>query len=431
MSDADREAQIVLIRKSFQTNTMKKKTKPIVPRIATTKAPVSVLRVVQDLASGIYEGAFVSKDGALGWLAFEPAFNLDEWHLQPIGETLYSGRLGIALFFAALAKISKEKKWRIAALQCLIPLRAALAEPPNTIGPIVHSMGGMAGIGSLLYGLLCISRLIEMPSLALEGISLIDQFDEATFELDTEGDLIYGSAGLLLALSTYSVLVEAPQALRLAAQCVRYLISKAESYHTPEPSNVHLGLSHGASGIALALLRATKILPDQASMLTEAAAKALAYERRFFSEKERNWPRLNSQESIMQYQSSWCHGATGIGLMRLSVLSLLPQDLYIRNEIDTALQTTIAYLNQGSLTLCCGLAGRLEFLHAARHVLKTDDLSATIADAIATLAHNIQLPHVVDAQHNPGLMQGAAGLGFSLLRAIDHHKMLPNILTLS
>ncbi|MBZ5604295.1 MAG: hypothetical protein LAO79_18490, partial [Acidobacteriia bacterium] len=76
------------------------------------------------------------------------------------------------------------------------------------------------------------------------------------------------------------------------------------------------GFSHGAAGIAYALERLSRA--TAMAEFRDAASEARAYESAVFSKDRGNWPDLRFPVTKLGpvFQTTWCHGATGIGLGR-------------------------------------------------------------------------------------------------------------------
>jgi lantibiotic modifying enzyme len=194
------------------------------------------------------------------------------------------------------------------------------------------------------------------------------------------------------------------------------------------------GFSHGAAGIAYALLRSHEVTQD--AVFREAASEAIAYERSVFSPNEENWPDLRSFVLIdgkPSYMVSWCHGAPGIGLARLGSLSILDTP-EIREEIAIALNTTLQFGLQNIDHPCCGNCGRMEVLLVAAQKLLRPNLLETVnkqASWVVVRAKQVgrfylfpQLPKDV---YNPGFFQGTTGIGYQLLR-LAHPDLLCSVL---
>src|SRR5258708_33077874 len=115
------------------------------------------------------------------------------------------------------------------------------------------------------------------------------------------------------------------------------------------------GFSHGAAGIAYALLRLYAASGEV--RFHEAAEEAINYEQRLFMPNANNWPdlrpRANDDSGGPAFGVSWCHGAPGIGLARLGGFPMLDTP-DIRHHIAAALQST-TQLSLGDLDdMACG-----------------------------------------------------------------------------
>jgi lantibiotic modifying enzyme len=198
------------------------------------------------------------------------------------------------------------------------------------------------------------------------------------------------------------------------------------------------GFSHGAAGIAWALLELAAVTGEE--RFRKAALDAIAYERSLFRPEVGNWPDLrdfantlkadnNNQHTCM---TAWCHGAPGIGLARLRCLQHL-DDAQIRSEINAALKTTLAHGFGGNHSLCHGDLGNLELLLQASEILgepqwrhQVNRLASIILESINQHGWLCGIPLGVES---PGLMTGLAGIGYGLLRLAEP-KRVPSVLVL-
>jgi lantibiotic modifying enzyme len=155
----------------------------------------------------------------------------------------------------------------------------------------------------------------------------------------------------------------------------------------PDPSAADqrplCGLAHGASGVALALAEAAA----QRSILTADARSmigaALAWERAWFDPIRGSWPDLRGDS--ISYPAWWCHGAAGIGLVRLRLLVLQRADLDLGLSEPSLLAEAGAAIRAGSAELASALAGGghpagLTLCHGAGGVLELLTLAAEVFD---------------------------------------------------
>ena len=189
------------------------------------------------------------------------------------------------------------------------------------------------------------------------------------------------------------------------------------------------GFSHGAAGIAYALLRLYGVTQD--TIFLAAAEEAIAYERSVFSPVAQNWPDLRGDKP--SFIANWCHGAPGIALARLGSLGILDNE-EIRQEIDIALHTTQKFALQDIDHLCCGNFGRMDVLLVAARQLQRPELLEIVQKQAAWVvtraekAGSYQLfSSLLRGTYNPGFFQGTAGIGYELLR-LAYPNLIPSAL---
>ncbi len=296
-------------------------------------------------------------------------------------------------------------------------------------------IGGATGLGSIVYTLVRISQFLNEPQLldiASQGALLITQESIAS---DRQFDTIAGSAGAILGLLSLYQASSDPAILdRATALGYHLLINRTKSdsgfraWATLE-GKLATGFSHGAAGIAYALLRLYKI--TQETVFLEAAEEAIAYERSLFSPSTGNWQDV--RENKPTFMTSWCHGAPGIGLGRLGGLEILDTP-EIRQEIAAAINTTQQFGLQNLDHLCCGNFGRMEVLLLATSKLSHPELWNTVQKQAAWLVARAKqvgafylFPELPGDVYNPGFFQGTAGIGYELLR-LAYPESLPSVL---
>jgi lantibiotic modifying enzyme len=235
--------------------------------------------------------------------------------------------------------------------------------------------------------------------------------------------------------------------LQRAVDCGRHILAA----YRPGPTHPLCGFSHGAAGIAYALLRLYGATGEAAFFV--AAQEAIVYEASVFVGSEGNWPDLRpaapgrpgAGERQAAFRVAWCHGAAGIGLARLGGLPWLDTPA-VRRDLDVALKATqdalaaaadaanAAGASADADHLCCGQMGRIELLLAAGERLGRPALveaarrQAAWVVAQAEQLGGYRLSSVLPrGVHSPGFFQGAAGLGYELLRLADPER-LPSVL---
>lgn len=401
-----------------------------------------LLTNVLAIATDLRARAFQSKDDALGWIAMEALPSIEQLAVRSTTENFYNGASGIALFFGALNFVTKDPKWKIEALNTLLPLKNFLSGHAHAKNRLIaiHGIGGMTGVGGIIYGLFQTGKLIQEPNLIDLSLELLATLEERHIKEDTLLDIIGGSAGLLLSLLSLYQHSGTAQALSLAKFCGHHLCERAVKVGLEQVTWKTLkgatltGFSHGTAGISYALMKLAHFTQEQRFL--DYALRALAFERSHFCHKKGNWSDLRySPPTYTTVQ--WCHGATGIGLGRLAALPYYEEAAF-HQEIEVALKISQQHLIGDLHHLCCGSFGRIAFLQDASKVLKGNhsDLDSLIWRACTTIfspsvGGQSRLEIKTDQHYyNPSFMRGTAGIGYTLLRLLDHSHTLPQALIL-
>jgi type 2 lantibiotic biosynthesis protein LanM len=358
------------------------------------------------------------------------------FQFQNIGNSLYDGSYGIALFLASIAKITLEERFRDLALGSL---KSFLQDLENTASVDIFKevgLGGAEGAGSIIYVLARIYQLLEEPVLLKDAKQVALLITSEQISTDTKFDVIGGTAGTILGLLALYRLSSDREILDLAIICGNYLLNNRVTsqlgYKTWASSKGRLltGFSHGAAGITYALVKLYKITNETAFL--KAAEEGIAYERSVFDREMRNWPDFRESYSYEKtsFVCSWCHGASGIGLARLGILDTLDSPA-IREDIEAAIIVTKQQKIRNADYLCCGNLGRADFLLTASQKLSRPELlEDAIKIASQVVARAEQRGHFGYSSllnFHPGFFQGASGIGYELLR-LAYPDQLPSVL---
>ena len=318
--------------------------------------------------------------------------------LQFATDSLYDGRSGMGLFFAALVAAG-EGSFRTAAYQSFGSLRAALHAGRPSSGPPL----GVAGWGSAAYALSIASVLLDDAVLAADAVRLLDALDRSAVAEAAETDMVLGVAGTLLAALAAHDVTGAPGALDLAVACGARLMPERHRASARVRQSDGRGASHGVVGEAYALARLAARTNDGA--FADAARELISA--------------VPMEEATRPGRHTWCHGAPGIALALAATPCLRTEPL-----AEAALATTRGL---GMLPLdhpCCGEMGIVEALLVAGHEpaarRRTDALLARSAGA-GGFAFD------TERRFAPAFFQGRAGIGYHLLR-VAHPGLLPSVL---
>ena len=377
------------------------------------------------------------------WLGIDIGQDQEKFNFGLVGLSLYGGRCGIALLFAALTHFFKQQNSDLEFQESLVnDIRGSVAQ----ILDIVKSKDGfllfrylrdqplgLSGTGGILLTLQILNQLEinpideEFPNYERVTQRIIDCLTSERINKDQECDLISGCAGLIGPLLSIAQDVErkyslSQKPLYLAIICGEHLISQQMEdggWLTLRDKKPLTGFSHGVSGIIAALSRLYQLTED--NRFLTAIQKGLGYERSVFCLEKRNWPDFRSSSEPTKFMNSWCHGAPGIALSRLCLKQSGIWDEQIATEIEIALETT-AKQDTGVDHLCCGSFGRAAILNLTSDFDmgdKWDLFAQQIVELSLKRALNQKSYRLFSTLEGeillPGVFTGMAGIGLQLL----------------
>jgi type 2 lantibiotic biosynthesis protein LanM len=381
------------------------------------------------------------QDKRVSWLGLTLARERD-WVIQPVGADLYGGTLGIALFLAHAAEITRNGEHASLARDVVDQVVARLevlmsAEAADAPG----SIGAFGLLGGAVYGLSHLAVLWRDSKLLDVADCVAARVHDGVAQ-DQQLDIIAGVAGSIMALAALDGACPGESRRNIMRACADRLLATAGpcgdglAWRTKLAATQPLtGFSHGASGIAAALFTAGSTL--QEPRYTDAALAALRYERGTFDRVAANWPDYRILDSAAAPSApslmwSWCHGAPGIGLTRLVALEQV-DDGDVRSDLDVALESTVANGFLSNDSLCHGDLGNLELLLRARERgfggVWEEALAGEASRLVERLVRGEWRCGIPGAVETPGLMMGLAGIGYGLLR-LGATDRVPSLLSL-
>lgn len=446
MSPADRERQVAIIRATFQAKAespsagqvFHRADIPSAPRKPSTDELIEhALRIGRELQrNAIPEG-----NRSVNWLALEPVPKSDRYRLAPLSVSLYGGLPGTGLFLAALYKVTGEARWAHLAAASLQSVRDRLT---NNVDPdqartyaTEGGIGGAQGLGSIVFGFTRAADFLNEPAYLEDARKLAHLLTPRLIEADKTLDAMGGAAGAILSLLPLCESTGDERVLELVRRCGHHLVARqlpSGGWPTFMENKPPLtGLSHGAAGIAYALLRLHRAAPDAA--FREAALAGLRYEDSLLAPHLHAWPDLRYDATNplrFNRTGSWCNGTPGIGLARLATAAIhsTPE---IERGIEHAVEHALHRPAPAIDTLCCGTFGNLDLLIMAAHHLHRPELLSTARRRAAALAQEAEeqngylLFGSSARSFHPGFFRGTAGIGYQLLR-LAAPDALPSIL---
>ena len=361
-------------------------------------------------------GLALDRDDHLAWVGLFRDRPPTPSRLRSLGWALYDGHVGVALFFAALARISGASTYRRGVERILRPLIATLSDPAAR-GRLAEEIGIGAGtgMGGIAYALTRAGQWLDDSRLLRAAGDAARAIETRLIGRDRTFDLVSGSAGAIVGLLAVHGAAPASDLLARAEACGRQLLrhqrlrGAAESRGWRAPLGATAGFAHGAPGIAYALLRLFEATGRDT--YRGAARAALAFE-----------PSASLLGTAPATEWSWCHGVTGLGLARLGALEAFGTD-EAREELDAVLDAASEAAVRGNDHVCCGTLGRTDLLLDAARRLDRPALTPkahAIAREVITRAKRHSTYSLTAGQgYAPMFFQGTAGIGYQLLRLSD------------
>lgn len=373
------------------------------------------------------------------WLGVSPK-TTSGYPVTFVGDDVYDGSMGLALFFAYLAHVAEAPRFRELAEATVDAVTTGLAErPPETLEPGGFTLGGGA-----VHLLSQVGSLWDRPDLLGRAMAVADAV-AGRIDGDEGLDVTVGSAGFLNAALALHEVTGRDGPLRHAEAAGRRLVESAvaadagRAWPAAVPAHGPLaGYAHGASGIADALLRLWRRIGGDG--YRRLALAGFEYEQTLFDPEHRNWRDLRDWgeegEALGDRppMTAWCHGAGGVVLARLTAIGVPGRSERCRDELETALRTVLADGFGHNHSLCHGDLGNADILLSAARELGRPELerrarerAGAVVDAAERSGWRCGVRFEVET---PGLMCGLAGIGYALLR-LAAPEAVPSILRMA
>lgn len=349
-----------------------------------------------------------------------------------MNDSLYDGLLGVCLFYLTLFTYSHEWQHEEIALGIFRQLCENRDTIHNGINKNEIALSPLSGIMGLLY-------IMEVfPNLYNASVyqSIVKEVKEL-IPITNLSDYMSGLAGVILFTAQCRLMSNADKLAILKTSGERLLqLAKnlnGKTYWTYTDGNkvtgeneLNLGgFAHGSSSMSTAMFLLYKQFGDIRYL--EAFNHSLLHDRSFYSDKIQGW--IDGRNlSYKEDCGSWCHGATGIALSRLILVSKGFYDKTITKELNVAIKQIEKRIGY-NLSVCHGSLGNLEVL---RLLSMQDDTK--VFKWVNSIAMEISKGKDIicgDNNRNSqvGLFMGFAGIGYQLLKFYDW-KNIPSILCL-
>ncbi|NEU58712.1 lanthionine synthetase LanC family protein [Halorussus sp. MSC15.2] len=385
---------------------------------------------VKSIVEDVERTGVTFEDGTTGRVGFMSS--LDGLNLKT-RNGLYSGQIGIALYFAAMYQYFEDEIYREKAEQAVDFIFDRDEEELVDTAYI----GAGAGVGSLVYGLDLLSELTDNQRYRNRAADLVSELSKEIIEDDDQYDMLLGAAGTVTGLLRHWEHSDNSEALDKAILCGEHLLDsrydKWADYKLWDTSrkegtlSTSTGMGHGVAGISYSLYRLYQ--HTQRDAFRVAARNALEFENLFYSKHQHNWK--SNFVGIKHYSHWWCNGLAGIGHARLGSLQYRTSETLERdmNRVRNGLEPQL--LAEDSV--CHGTFAQINLLIDLGRMYDEQYLEAAwelASDAIERRrragSYRVDPGHI-DGIDNPVFFLGTTGVGYTLLRLLAPAE-IPSVL---
>lgn len=394
------------------------------------------LDVATRIGDYLIDRCFRAPDGSIDWIVPKLNRHAQVYSLSNIDHSLFQGRSGIGIFLSALAYRTRLERFKNAAVAVLDPSATFLCERRGYAFS-TNGIGVMDGAFGVVYGLATAGRLLQEAKFIEVALDSLRHIDVDALWGNVALDLVSGVAGPLLVLCSLQKHFDTANLSKLAEPCIEKLLAGRVRLRNgcawPNLDGRKLtGLSHGASGIALALARAR--IFDLNSEILDAIRGAVKYERDSFNPEAGNWPDLRYDR--LRYGLGWSHGAPGIGLARLGMQHLNIRGIKV--DLENSVKAIDRFHGQIFDYVVSGRASHIALLSSLRGRVEVPGVNSTLNRIVDTMiaqarqSGSFRLPFKPGRiMTTPALFTGLAGIGFALMQAADSTApSLPNVWTI-
>lgn len=416
--------------------------------------------ICEKLAGLIMENVYEDEEGKLQVLSIDLSEQCRS-KIRRVTHYFYEGIAGIAVYLYALEKVRKqrrdtqeraeirlEKKVADRLLQQLKEYTENLDDSGNESGDVLENTGrtGMFdGEFSIVFAYFLLYEIGKKE----EYLYLAELHAKKSLALlreDKSYDLLGGNAGAVIVLLKLYDITGGREYLQAAMDAGDFLCVHGETmacgtgWRGAEKTPL-CGMAHGNSGILTALCRLYGITGEK--RYYDLCLQGLDYEDSMYEERIHDWKDLRG-ESMHQGQSgeqemAWCHGAGGIALSRKLMMEALEDQvseevagLYgrLEKDIKKAMPAVSKHFLREGMCICHGTLGNYRILEKLQEYAGRGAMAEAEAAVYGKIAWVEKEEPELPAQeyHAPGFMNGAAGIGYELLREI--YGGLPEILEL-
>ncbi|WP_338778484.1 type 2 lanthipeptide synthetase LanM family protein [Metabacillus sp. FJAT-52054] len=437
MGDPDLQRQLSIIDMSFKAKTSSAESEVTGIQFSfepDKKEPEKWLELACRIGDHLLETSVADQEEGLDrtWISTMLEGKEEEtWSIGPVGNDLYNGNSGIAVFLACLGEITGMEKYKKAAAQTIY---SPIQEIKSLDFKHPYLVGAYNGLSGYLYAIYHTGKLLKDPEMKEFAIRHMNKL-KSLASGDKVYDVVGGSAGSIGAILSLYKEELTPGDREVILDCAHTHFLHLRKNHQifgssiawkSDVTNPGSGFSHGNAGIAAYLGKLYELTKDEEVLNT--IQQALAYERELFSEEHGNW--YSSPEKT-RMSIGWCHGAPGILLSRLLLKRSGYTDDQIDSEIVTALSTTLSNGFGHNPSYCHGDLGNLSIVQLAAETFGDQQLQSQALSTFQQIFDQVLSKRwkegVFRGTDSMSVMIGLTGFGYSLLKQYAP-SIVPDIL---
>jgi hypothetical protein len=372
-----------------------------------------------------------------------------------VSENIYSGNSGIILFYLGLYKLTLDAKYIEICKRTMSWIINYCEKNPTS------NYSFLTGRLSVPYVLTELDKYLKNEGYLEIAIKIAMDCDSCLSSGLTASEFLNGAAGSLLSLLHLYDRTNNEKILDKIFLYAEYILDSAhygdKGIHwdrSPQVIKSLCGFSHGASGIAIVFLELGRYFGNSAYYYI--AEQAMKYESFYFDKEQKSWMDLrkmmfkeNDEElykkallennyaffTMPMMFNAWCHGAPGIGLVRLRANNLLKKEIY-KNELNTSIDAVLAtsinkFNDRTSITLCHGTGGNLDLVIEARAEIDDENTFIKMNSIVDNLISYITNRKCYASGYlsysgkteDLSMFIGNAGIGYFFLRLIAPNQI--------
>ncbi len=346
-----------------------------------------------------------------------------EFGVGPVGNDVYLGNAGIALFLAHLYQFTQKEKYKEIVTKAVnYNIRFLQQEKLYENG----NVGYYNGTSGLLLSIAVIHKIIPIENFDDIMITSLQRLKRLVKNCNNY-DIFAGSGGLITSLIQLNELYpEYQDYIRpLLEDSYQSLFENAvrrnhTAYWENKNTLAYVGYAHGNAGILASLIK-LKSIEKEVLGYSLVDPQFLVEISNFIDEAYDE--ELNSWENIpgtKKYSNGWCHGAPGLLLSQIAAKEsnseMLRDESYIRNLVDIT-------INKGfgaNPSYCHGDLGSLKILEKYSIVFEDEALLNQCTHTYVNIFHNTidkkWEKQVLSHSESLGLLIGVSGWGYSVLQ---------------